>query len=91
MATTPYLIFSLHDLRYAVKAVFVTEIHPLPELTPVEEVSPFVAGVIDLRGKIIPVVDLSVRFGHPSCPIRLSDHLVVMETREGLVGMVVHQ
>ncbi|MEL6580940.1 MAG: chemotaxis protein CheW, partial [Cyanobacteria bacterium J06621_12] len=46
MGIKPYLIFSLHDARYAIAAESVTEIFLLPELTPVAEAPPDIVGLL---------------------------------------------
>ena len=61
MTTEPHLIFALCGAPYAVSALAVCEIIPLPELTPLAELPSYVAGVINLRGKVVPVIDLNLR------------------------------
>lgn len=87
----PYLVFGLHGSRYAVEASAVREIVRLPELTPIGETPDYVAGVVNLRGKIVPVLDLNRRFGYPPQRYRLEDSVVVLESDEGLSGLIVNQ
>jgi purine-binding chemotaxis protein CheW len=87
------LIFSSHRSRYAIDAMAVQETIRLPEITPVEEVPPYIAGVLNLRGRILPVMDLNIRFGRPPERYRLSDGLIVLEAggrRTGLIVSDVH-
>lgn len=63
----------------------------LPELTPVEEAPPYIAGILNLRGQFIPVTDLNLRFGHPAQPYRLSDQIVVLELDQLLMGLIVSE
>ena len=63
----------------------------LPELTPVEEAPPYIAGIFSLRSQIIPVTDLNLRFGHPALPYRLSDQIVVLELDQLLMGLIVSE
>lgn len=74
-----HLVFTHHGSTYAVGAGSVAEIVMLPELKCVEEAPPFIAGVFDLRGRIVPVIDLDLRFGHRPLCYRLSDFVIVME------------
>ncbi len=53
-----YLLFSLADREFAVKAELVQGVERLGDLTPVPNVAPWVRGVMNLRGSIISVVDL---------------------------------
>jgi len=58
-----YLTFKLHDESYGIDVLKVREIIRLTSITAVPQMPPFVRGVINLRGKIIPVMDLRLRFG----------------------------
>lgn len=86
-----YLVFGLRETLYAVSADHVREVFRLPEITPVEESPPWMAGVVNLRGKILPVIDLNARFGHPSQPYALTDCLIVFEERNFQAGVVVNE
>ena len=91
MESTPYLLFSLHGARYAVDARRVREIFWMPELTPDEEAPPFIAGVINLRGKIEPVMNLDLRFGHTSSRYQLTDSIVLLEIEGMSMGIIVSE
>ena len=60
-----YLTFMLGHESYGVPVLAVREIIRLCPITPVATMPPHVRGVINLRGKVIPLVDLRVRFGLP--------------------------
>lgn len=62
-AARKYLTFVLGDTEYAVPVHKVREIIKAMEITSVPQVAPYVKGVINLRGKVIPVVDLRLKFG----------------------------
>jgi purine-binding chemotaxis protein CheW len=63
-----YLTFMLGGAAYGIAVRRVREIIKVLPITPVPQTPPSVKGVINLRGKVIPVVDLSVKFGVPSPP-----------------------
>lgn len=63
-----YLSFTLGGESYGVPVTAVREIIRICPITPVANMPPHVRGVINLRGKVIPVVDLRVRFGLPAAP-----------------------
>ena len=86
---TSYLLFSLNGARYGVDAVSVREIIWLPELTVVDEAPLYIAGVINIRGKIVPVMNLDLRFGHPHRPYQLSDHAVMLQADGVDIGVIV--
>ena len=91
MATKPYLIFSLHDTRYAIAAELVTEIFLLPELIPVAEAPPDILGLLDFHSLYIPVMHLDLRFGHQFDQCHLSDSVIVVESAGLQIGVIVHQ
>jgi purine-binding chemotaxis protein CheW len=63
-----YLTFRLGETSYAIGILNVQEIIGLLRITPVPGTPPHVRGVVNLRGKVIPVVDLRTRFGMPVAP-----------------------
>jgi purine-binding chemotaxis protein CheW len=91
-ATDQYLSFTLADENYGVDILRVQEIKSWERVTPIPNSPHYVCGVLNLRGTIIPVVDLRRRF---DMPIReyTSRTVVVMLKVEGLtkrtVGIVV--
>ncbi|HEX8235563.1 MAG TPA: chemotaxis protein CheW [Abditibacteriaceae bacterium] len=91
MTTEPHLIFALHGSPYAVSALAVCEIIPLPELIPLTELPPYVAGVINLRGKVVPVIDLNLRMGQARQPYRVQDSVIVLLDGATLVGIIVNE
>jgi purine-binding chemotaxis protein CheW len=63
-----YLTFTLAGETYGLPVLGVREIIRLCPITPVATMPPHIRGVINLRGKVIPIVDLRVRFGLPAAP-----------------------
>ena len=61
-----YLTFALATEEYGLPVLKVREIIKLMPITAVPQVPPHVRGVINLRGKVIPVIDLRLKFGLPS-------------------------
>ncbi len=58
-----YLTFALAEEEYGISILKVKEIIGMMSITSVPQTPPFVKGVINLRGKVIPVVDLRLKFG----------------------------
>lgn len=85
-----YLIFKLNQYRYGLETSVVQEIFFLPELTPVQEAPPDIVGVLNLRGNILPVMDLSLRFGHRSIQYQITDSTIVIEWQGFSVGIIVN-
>jgi purine-binding chemotaxis protein CheW len=59
------LEFRLASERYAVESRHVQEVHPLRDLTPLPCTPPFIVGIVNVRGRILPVVDLKKFFDLP--------------------------
>jgi len=57
-----YLTFSLEEEEYGIAIVKVKEITQMMNITPVPHTPRYVKGVVNLRGKVIPVIDLRIRF-----------------------------
>jgi len=91
MASAPYLIFGLHGSLYAVTALAVCEIISLPELTPLPESPAFVAGVINLRGKVVPIIDLNARLGYSRQSYQTSDSVIILEDGSTPIGIIVNE
>ncbi|MDD5030435.1 MAG: chemotaxis protein CheW [Rhodoferax sp.] len=91
MNLLPLLIFDHDGARFAVNATQVRESVWLPELMPVEEAPPWIVGLFNLRGQIIPVIDLHLRFDHPARHYSTSDHVVVLETDHLPMGLIVSE
>jgi purine-binding chemotaxis protein CheW len=83
------VVFELGAELYGVEIARVHEIIRLQAVTRVPRAPAFVEGVINLRGKVIPVVDLRRRFGLPSAEHTRSSRIVVVEIGDQVVGIVV--
>jgi len=58
-----YLVFGIAEERYGIPVTKVREVIRHERITPVHEASEFLKGVINLRGKIIPIIDMRAKFG----------------------------
>jgi len=61
--SSKYLVFSIGEERYGIPIAKVREVIRHEKITPVHEASAFLKGVINLRGKIIPVLDMRAKLG----------------------------
>ena len=91
MVSKPYLIFRLHNTRYAVPAAEIIEIFLLPELIPIAEAPRDILGLLNLHGTYIPVMHLDLRFGRQLDRCHLTDSVIVVEFLGFQVGLIVHQ
>lgn len=84
-----YLTFILGSETYGLEILRVREIIGLMEITGVPNMPPFVRGVINLRGKVIPVIDLRTKFGMMSVTDSPETCIIVVDLDETLMGVVV--
>jgi len=81
--------FRVGKEEYSVPILQVQEIIRVPEITRVPRVPNFVEGVINLRGRVIPVVDLRKRFGLAEVTLTRESRILVIESGEKTVGFIV--
>jgi purine-binding chemotaxis protein CheW len=91
MKNQQHLIFGHNGFIYALEATAVQEIFFLPELTPIPESPADIVGVINLRGEILPVMDLNLRFGYHTQEYTLTDSVIVIEWENFKIGIIVNQ
>lgn len=75
---------------FGLPIAMVREIVRVPEITAVPNAPDYIEGVINLRGRIIPVVDLRKRFGEPRPQANKKNRIVVVEMEDRLVGLIVN-
>ena len=80
---TQYLTFHIAGEEYAVGILRVKEIITYGTLTTVPQTPPSIRGVINLRGSVVPVVDLAVKFGLPTSPVTDRTCIVIVELNFG--------
>jgi len=88
-----YLTFALSDEEYGLPVLKVREIIKVMDITQVPQVPAHVRGVINLRGKVIPVIDLRLKFGFPSQEYTERTCIIVVDVDLGsanvMMGIVV--
>lgn len=87
-----YLTCRIADEEYGVGILEAREILEYETLTKVPNAPPFIRGVINLRGSVVPVVDLAIKFGQEARPLNRRTCIVIVETGaeegHGVVGLV---
>ena len=84
-----YLTFILGKEEYGIEIGYVTEIVGLQSITEVPELPDYVKGIINLRGKIIPVIDVRLRFGKEAREYNDRNCTIVIEVKDISVGLIV--
>lgn len=81
--------FTLGGEEYAVDILKVQEINRMKEITRVPNAPYYVEGVINLRGKVIPVVSLRKMFGLPEEEDRMNQKIMIMDIQGTTIGLIV--
>ena len=82
--------FRIGNETYGVRIGSVREIVRVPEITSVPSAPDIIEGVINLRGKIIPVMDLRKRFGQTEIISDKKNRILVVELENKLIGLIVN-
>jgi len=74
-----YLSFMLQKEYFAIEVGYVIEILEIPKITMVPKAEDYMKGVINLRGKVLPVIDTCKKFGLPATEIKKETCIIVLE------------
>ncbi len=89
MTAKHYLLFSLNDSLYGIDVLAVQEIFLVPDVTPIVETPEDIVGIINLRGDILPVMDLARRLGARSQDYDLNHSIIVSVWQHIRLGIIV--
>ena len=84
-----YLLFHIAHEDYGIGIEHVIEIIGLQKVTEIPDMPPFVRGVINLRGQVIPVIDIRMRFGIEFKEYTDRTCVIVVNLREMKIGLIV--
>ncbi len=84
-----YLAFRLADEDYGIEIQYVTEIIGIQKISSVPETPDYIKGIINLRGQVIPVMDVRTRFRMPFLEYSERTCVIVININENAVGIVV--
>jgi purine-binding chemotaxis protein CheW len=88
-ATQEYIAFNVGQQTYCIDIIAVREIRGWTPATPLPHAPSFVRGVINLRGSVLPVVDLAARLGWPVKEPTARHALIVVHANGQIVGLLV--
>ncbi|MEL6922375.1 MAG: chemotaxis protein CheW [Pseudomonadota bacterium] len=83
------LTFKLGDQEYSLDIMSVREIRGWTRATPLPHAPSYMRGVINLRGTVLPVMDLAERLGLPKCGAHDRNVIIVVKQAESLTGLLV--
>lgn len=86
-----HVVFRVGTAEYAMPAEEVLQMESYSGATPVPGASPYVAGIVQVRGRVVPAIDARARFGLPPQERTMDTRLVVAKTADRVVALIVDQ
>lgn len=83
------LLYYIDDILYGIEIQYVTEIIGMQPITVVPGVPDFIKGVINIRGKVVPVISIRHKINRPEIPYDDKTCIIVVEIDELTVGLIV--
>ena len=83
------LTFSLGEESYGIEIRYVTEIIKIQNINIIPELPEYIKGIINLRGKIIPVMDVRLRFKKEPCEYNERSCVIVIDIKDVSAGLIV--
>jgi purine-binding chemotaxis protein CheW len=84
-----YVTFFIRNELYGVPVLKVQEIIGMTKITAMPNTVPFMKGVIDLRGAVVPVIDMRIKFDMDQVEYNNFTVIIIVEVKDRLVGMIV--
>ncbi len=88
-ADPSYVLFALGEATHALPTDAIQQLDMVGAVTPVPNALPYVAGVVSIRGQVVPAIDLRVRFGLPRTDLTPRSRLLVVRARGRTVAFIV--
>jgi len=85
----PFVCFALGTDLFALALASVKRVVRMAHITPVPDPPPHIAGVIDIQGRVVPVMRLAGRFGYPAKPVGINDRLLVIQALGREMALIV--
>ena len=87
--TDNFILFELAGTTYGVRSRFIQQLEMVEHITPVPNATAAIEGVVFSRGRVVPAINLRARFGFEKIPHDLRTRLLVVDTGERLIGLIV--
>jgi purine-binding chemotaxis protein CheW len=89
LGAKPFVVFELAGTAYALPSADVQQMEMVEHITPVPDAPLFVDGVVFVRGQVVPVVNLRIRFGFARAACDLKSRLIVVARQGRTIGLLV--
>lgn len=83
------LLYYINNVLYGIEIQYVTEIISIMPITKVPKVPEFIKGVINIRGKVVPVISIRNKINQPDIPYDAKTCIIVVELNDLTVGLIV--
>ncbi|MEO0456603.1 MAG: chemotaxis protein CheW [Cyanobacteria bacterium P01_A01_bin.114] len=90
MSKSTYFSFTSHGRRFSINATYIEEVFSLPEILLLSEAAQDIIGALNLRGEILPILDLNISLGAATSDYHLSDSVIVLNQDQLRVGIIVN-
>lgn len=84
-----FIVFQIAGVYYAIRSDIVQQLEMVENITPVPNLPPYVDGVMLSRGKVIPVVNMRVKFNLEKIPYDLKTRIIVVNINDRTIGIIV--
>lgn len=84
-----YVLFSLGEATYALPTATIRQLDMVGQVTPVPNALPHVAGIVSVRGQVLPAIELRTWFGLPPADRTLQSRILVLHVHGRTVGLIV--
>lgn len=89
--STQLVVFTLDNRRFALPLPAVERVIRIVEIAPLPKAPEIVTGVVNIQGRVVPVVNIRRRFNMPGRETEISDQLVISRTSKRAVGIIVDE
>ena len=83
------LLFLIDNCTYGIEIQYITEIIEIEQITVIPKVPDYIKGVINLRGKVVPIMSVRRRFGKEEIPYTSRTCIIILEFNDVSVGIIV--
>jgi purine-binding chemotaxis protein CheW len=87
-----YIVIRLGDEQYGIDINYIDNIVRVPNMTRVPKVQPYILGVINLRGEVVPVMSIRIRMGLEATEITKATRIIILKMEQyGTIGVIVDE
>ena len=90
--TTQYIVIKIGEEQYGIDIKYIDNIVRMQHITRVPKVAPYLKGVINLRGEVIPVMSLRLKMELPMDEITKATRIIILKVeQDGMIGVIVDE